>query len=221
MPSSFTISTNQSTLELDAQRHAEATFTVNNVSGRALRGRAVLKPADKSIESWLKLDGESERNFMIADQQTYKLLIDAPVKAGPGTYPLQFNMVGVAVPEDDLTEGPTVSFKVVAAKPAPNLMPLIIAGVGLMLLAIIAVVIFAVNSGNNAAALAATGTANAGGTVVAQATRDALSAATAAASATNVVLRATQDAQATAGAAGTAAVGTAQAVQKTDRKSVV
>ncbi len=215
MPSSFTINTTQNNaLDLDAQRHGEVEFKVNNVRGRALRGRAQLKPADQKIESWLKVDGDAEREFVIAEPKTYKVLITAPANAGPGTYPFQFNMIDVA-DEENFSEGPLINFKVLAAKPVHNLTPLIIAGVVVLLLALVGIVGFFIVSGNNAATQAALATANASGTQVAQSTLDAQNTATAVAAATNAIAQATLNAQSTTSAVQTRDALAAANAQKT------
>ena len=99
------------------------------------------------------------------------------------------------------------------AAPAQNRLPLLIAGV-LLLLAIFGIVKYFVDSGNDAAAQAATATANAVGTQVALGTLDAQNAA-------NALAQATHNAQSTASAAQTRDTRVLNAQQTADAQATL
>src|SRR5512143_3762846 len=132
MPDLFTVTTATNTIKLDSKRQAEASFAVFNSSGQPMRGRArivVVKPdagkpspgveppkpeADRpgsDAEKWLALEGEAEREFPIAGAQQYTVNIAVPKDAQPGNYTFRLDMVGVAVPDEQLAEGPSVTFE--------------------------------------------------------------------------------------------------------------
>ena len=57
----FAITAVSTNVKPDAQGKGEASFTVSNVSGRTVRGRATAKAADPARQSWLSVVGETER----------------------------------------------------------------------------------------------------------------------------------------------------------------
>ena len=102
----FAITTTAASLRLDAQGQTDASFTVSNASGRALRGRAEVRATDSAQQAWLRVVGETERQFS-AER-------DAPNRrtgrgasghrAGKGSFRL--DMVSAQNPDDDFAEVP-------------------------------------------------------------------------------------------------------------------
>jgi len=133
MASSFAITAATNSVRLDAKRRGETAFTVFNSSGRPIRGRAQLVPENPAAAAWLTLAGIAERDFPIAGTQQYTVQIAVPPGAPAGSYPFRLDMVGVENPDEDYTEGPTVTFEV--PKPQPQKKPfpwwilLVVAGV--------------------------------------------------------------------------------------------
>jgi hypothetical protein len=119
MAGPFIITVPTNTLHLDAQRQAEASYTVFNESGRFLRGRARITPQDPLIGPWLTLEGEVERDFPVAGAYQYTVHLTVPVTAPAGTYSFRLDELGVANPDEDYTEGPYVSFAVLEPPPPP------------------------------------------------------------------------------------------------------
>ncbi|MBI3943401.1 MAG: hypothetical protein HY326_10350 [Chloroflexi bacterium] len=131
MPNPFAITAASNTVLLDDKRQGQTSFTVTNISGRALRGRAKVVPTDAAAASWLKIDGEAEQDFAIAETKQHTVKITVPAKAPAGGQSFRLDMVGVDNPDEEFTEGPSVTFQV----PAP-----IIKGGGIPWLIIAAIV---------------------------------------------------------------------------------
>lgn len=123
MANPFGITAATNTLFLDAQRQAQAAFTVSNLSGRRLRGRARLETPDPVTAPWLALQGEAERDFAIAGTQQYDARITVPPDAPPGNYSFRLDMAGVDNPDEEFVQGPSVAFEVPVPKPAPRPLP--------------------------------------------------------------------------------------------------
>src|SRR5918911_5611735 len=123
MPSSFAITTATNSIPLDPNRRNQASFTVSNTSGRAVRGRGRIVPQNSAAAPWLTLAGDAERDFPISGTQQYAVQIAVPPTAPAGNYPFRLDMVGVDNPDEDLTQGPTVPLvvpePVVVKKPFP------------------------------------------------------------------------------------------------------
>jgi eukaryotic-like serine/threonine-protein kinase len=142
MPNSFAITTTTNSLQLNNQRRGEAVFSVFNASGRAIRGRARLTSENAAAKAWLSLTGAAERDFAMAGIQQFNVQIAVPPDAPAGNYTFGLDMIGVENPDEDLTEGPTVTFQVAAPevkKPFPWWIVAVIAG--LLVLGVAAIVI--------------------------------------------------------------------------------
>lgn len=119
MANLFAITAASNSVLLNPQRQGEAAFTVSNVSGRPLRGRAILAPENPAAAGWLSVDGAVERDFVIAGVQQFMVNIAVALDAPVGSYPFRLDMVDVANPDETLTQGPTVTFVVPTAPPPP------------------------------------------------------------------------------------------------------
>lgn len=142
MPNSFAITTTTNSLQLDDQRHGGAIFSVFNASGRAIRGRARLASEKAAAKAWLSLAGASEQDFAMAGIQQFNVQIAVPSDTPAGNYTFRLDMIGVENPDEDLTEGPTVTFQVAAPKvkkPFPWWIVAVIAG--LLVMGVAAIVI--------------------------------------------------------------------------------
>ena len=111
MASPFAITTASNTVLLNDKRQGQVTFTVNNISGRSLRGRAKLVPQNPAIADWLKITGDAERDLAIAGTQQYTAQVSVPPKGTAGNYTFRLDMVAVDNPDEDFTQGPTVTFQ--------------------------------------------------------------------------------------------------------------
>ncbi|MGO9059399.1 MAG: hypothetical protein ACLQU2_18730, partial [Candidatus Binataceae bacterium] len=139
-----TITAASGSMSLDAKRHGEIPFTVSNVSGRSLRGRAKVVPQDPKQVAWFKIAGESERDFAPNGTQQFTVKLDPLPDAKPGLYSFRLDAMSVELPDEDYTQGPSVGFSIAAPIPPPNgTFPLwIIPVLVVALLALVGVVLY-------------------------------------------------------------------------------
>jgi hypothetical protein len=124
MPNPFTITAATNTIRLDDTRQAQTTFTVFNSSGRAMRGRARIVVQNPASETWVSLVGDAEKDFPIAGTHQYDVKIAVPAGSPPGSYPFRLDVVGTENPDEEFSQGPTVTFEVPAPAPAKNPFPI-------------------------------------------------------------------------------------------------
>ncbi len=106
----FTITAPSDSVRLDSRNHGEVVFTVTNTSGRTLRGRAKVIPQDPKQSGWIKVGGEAEREFAVNGTQQFTVSVDVPKDGKPGKYSFRFDTVSVELPDEEYTQGPTISF---------------------------------------------------------------------------------------------------------------
>jgi beta-lactam-binding protein with PASTA domain len=134
MAKTFTITTTATdALKTDAKGHAEAVFTVTNTSSRPVRGMARARALESTKQEWLRLSGETERDFAPGGTQQFVVTFDAPgaapapAAAGPGTappsaeqYSFRLDVSSATNPDEDFTEGPVVQVQLPKAAPPPT-----------------------------------------------------------------------------------------------------
>jgi hypothetical protein len=176
MANPFNITAAANSLRLDSKLQAQTSFTVYNNSGRIMRGRARIAPQDPATEKWLTLAGEAEKDFPIAGTQQYNVQIAVPAGSPPGSYPFRLDVVGTENPDEEFSQGPTVTFEVPAAPPAKKPFPIwipIVAVVALLVVGGVIAFLATRDNGPSEAEVAASQTA----TAEAQAAVDATSTA--------------------------------------------
>ena len=119
MANIFAITTANDTLKLDPNGHTVAVFTVSNRTTRPLRGLAKLRPLDNTKQGWLKLAGESERDFVAGGTQQFNISFEPAPNTPPGKYRFRLDVVSTVHPDEDFSEGPTVVAEVPGPKPPP------------------------------------------------------------------------------------------------------
>jgi hypothetical protein len=135
MPTPFAVTTASNSVFLDTARTGTAQFTVSNQSGRSIEGRALLVTDAPEAESWVSLRGPAHRAFATAGTEQYTVEIDVPPDAPSGNYTLRLDVVGEERPDEQYVEGPSVTFQVSEAEPAPEPFPWkIVAAIGALLL---------------------------------------------------------------------------------------
>jgi hypothetical protein len=147
MAKSFTITTTATdTLKADAKGHAEAVFTVTNATSRPVRGMARAKALGDSKKEWLSIGGESERDFGGGATEQFTVNFDA-TGALAGKYPFRLDVATALNPDEDFTEGPTVTVEVAAAaappppkKPFPKWIIFVIIGVVVLVIVVVVLV---------------------------------------------------------------------------------
>jgi serine/threonine-protein kinase len=145
MTRTFAITTTATeNLKADAKGHAEAVFTVTNTSARPVRGLAKAKALDSTEQDWLKLAGESERDFAPGTTQQFIIRFEGPVTTAPpgaapkgaealpgsgaqpgaaaavvapapAKYPFRLDVASAANPDEDFIEGPVVTVEMLPA----------------------------------------------------------------------------------------------------------
>jgi Ricin-type beta-trefoil lectin domain-like/PASTA domain len=101
----------------------EIPFTVTNVSASAVRGRAVLGPEKSAVLPWLKLAGEQERLLQPKQTDTFLVKVAVPPGTNAGDYSFRLDIVSVARPDEDSTQGPAIKIPVILAPPPPKPFP--------------------------------------------------------------------------------------------------
>ena len=141
MAKSFVITTTATeVLRADSKSHAEAGFTVTNTTSRAVRGLARVRPLGDTKQQWLNLQGEAERDFAPGATQQFTVSFDGPrLEPAPATaagtsapppgalpapgarkYPFRLDVESALNPDEDFTEGPTVTVEMVPPTVAPK-----------------------------------------------------------------------------------------------------
>jgi hypothetical protein len=145
--SSFTVTTAGEKIQLDGTGAGKAQYTVTNTSAVTLTGRMLAVPQDPAKAEWFSIDGESAREFAPGAAETVVVEVRVPAGTPPKTYSFRLDAVSEANPDEDFTEGPTVSFDVSLPKPPVPWWKKywwIWVIVGVLLLAIIGVVVWLV-----------------------------------------------------------------------------
>ena len=157
MANVFTISTPTQTLKADANGNATTVFTVTNATSRPIRGIAKTKPLGSTQAEWLKIDGETERDFPAGGTHQFTVTFNKPKPATPPTtpqpaqsFPFRLDAISAINPDEDFTEGQAVTVEIPEQKVEPPKKSLpwlwIIIG-AVVLLIIIGVVIWLVSRG--------------------------------------------------------------------------
>jgi len=108
----FAITAARETVTLDNEGRAEVSFTASNTGSKSIAGRAKLVPLGSAKAAWLSLDGEQERNFAKGEAHQLTVHIAVPPGTPVGKYSFRLNIISVENPDDEFTEGPSVSFEV-------------------------------------------------------------------------------------------------------------
>ncbi|MFL5757069.1 MAG: PASTA domain-containing protein [Chloroflexota bacterium] len=141
MASPFAVTVGAATVTLDSTRHGTVTCTVSNTAGRSLRARAGVVPIDGSPSpSWFTLTGDAEREMPSAATEQFVVQVAVPPDAAAGAYSFRLDVVNVALPDEEFTHGPTVSFTIAAPPPPKKPFPW-------WIVAVIAVVVLLVVGG--------------------------------------------------------------------------
>jgi hypothetical protein len=116
---SFGVTVATTSVVLDPERRGQAAFTVTNRTNQARRGRARIVVSGSTDPRWLALAGQPESDFTGGATHVFTVDITVPAAVAQGTYAFRLDVVAVANPDEDYTEGPTVTFAVGVDKPKP------------------------------------------------------------------------------------------------------
>jgi hypothetical protein len=153
---SFTVTAAAQEVQLDGTGAAQAQYTVTNTSAFELTGRLIATPQSPARPEWFSIQGTSTRDFEPGAAEQVLLQISVPAGTPAGTYTVRLDAVSEATPDEDFTEGPSVSFDVRPAAPPPppwwrRWWWLILIGV-VVLLIVIGVVIWLATRGGGSSA---------------------------------------------------------------------
>jgi beta-lactam-binding protein with PASTA domain len=116
--SPFTITVSSDAVKLQNGK-GEVTATVANTSGRALKGRAEILPGKPEAAVWLSVARLPERNFVPGAVEQFVIQLKVPAKSPEGDHTFRLRVVDVADPNERVTVGPAVGFKVPAESISP------------------------------------------------------------------------------------------------------
>ncbi|HKQ72320.1 MAG TPA: PASTA domain-containing protein [Blastocatellia bacterium] len=122
----FAITIANETTRLDNEGKGEASYTVTNSSTRPIRGQLKVKALGSTKAEWLSIGGETERNFAPNATQQVAVKIYVPPGTPAGKYSFRLDVVSVANPDDDFSEGPEALFEVKATDIPPTKFPWLI-----------------------------------------------------------------------------------------------
>jgi hypothetical protein len=142
-PSSFTVTSADQRVRLDANGSAQASFTVMNTSAQTLRARLLARPGDTAKPEWFSVVGETVRLLAPNVSERVAVQLNVAPTPAPGTYSFRLDAVSEVNPDEDFTEGPSVTFEIEAPSPPKKPFPWLIVAVagGVVLLIVIVVVI--------------------------------------------------------------------------------
>jgi hypothetical protein len=125
-------------LKLDRSGAARSQFTVTNTSGQTLKGRLITRPSAPANLEWFSLVGDSVRDFAPNVPAQIVVQLNVPPGSPPGSYSFRLDAVSQVLPDEDFTQGPSVSFEI---KPPPEprkpIVPWILIIVGVIILLVI------------------------------------------------------------------------------------
>jgi hypothetical protein len=137
---------------------ATTVFTVTNTTSRPLRGVAKIKPLGNSQIGWLKIEGESERDFPAGGTHQFTVNFNKPKPSAPPaaaqpaeSFPFRLDVISTTNPDEDFTEGPVVTVEVPAHGSPPKPFPwwILIVLVILLIVGAVITVLLLKNNGNS------------------------------------------------------------------------
>lgn len=104
----------------DAKGGGVHLFTVKNITGGVLRCGIRVQVDDPCQESWMSIEGETERELAEQATDQVKVRIQAPADTLPGSYRFRLLVYSTASPGEDFTESETAGVEIKPmAKPTP------------------------------------------------------------------------------------------------------
>ncbi|HSK73087.1 MAG TPA: PASTA domain-containing protein [Pyrinomonadaceae bacterium] len=113
MPNEFDITVVTDRLRTETG-NATFSFTVKNKTSRPLRGIARIKPQGDTKAAWIKIEGETERDFPAGGTHKYNVNFSKPpAEPQPAeSFQFRFDVVSSMNPDEDFTEGPIVTVEI-------------------------------------------------------------------------------------------------------------
>ncbi|HEX8738166.1 MAG TPA: PASTA domain-containing protein [Pyrinomonadaceae bacterium] len=125
MPSLFAITAAPDKLKTETGS-ATTSITVTNSTSRPLRGVVKVKPLGNTQSQWLKIDGETERDFPAGGTHQFTVTFNKPKPAPTPnptpqpaeSFPFRVDAISATNPDEDFTEGPVITVEIPEVKPA-------------------------------------------------------------------------------------------------------
>jgi beta-lactam-binding protein with PASTA domain len=161
----FTITTTApDSIKTDAKGHAEAAYTVTNTTSRPVRGMATATALDSTKQEWLKITGETDRDFAAGSTQQFVVTFEAPAAPKPAggaatpaadaaadKYGFRLVVASATNPDEDFTEGQTIRVELPKPEPPKEKKPFpkwIFIPIAVVLLLVVGLVLFFVLRGD-------------------------------------------------------------------------
>ncbi|HSK73088.1 MAG TPA: PASTA domain-containing protein [Pyrinomonadaceae bacterium] len=149
MANVFAITTVTDKLKAEAG-NATTVFTVTNTTSRPLRGVARIKALGGTQAAWIKIEGETERDFPAGGTHQFSVSFNKPQPATgqhpAESYPFRFDAVSSRNPDEEYTEGPVVTIEIpeqkIEEKKSFPWWILIVVGILLVIGAVAAILVF-------------------------------------------------------------------------------
>ncbi len=151
MPS-FTVTAAGQKVPIDKDGAGQAAFTVTNTSAKPVRGRVLASALPPAEASWFSISGPTTFEFAPGEARSVVAQIAAPKGTKPGTYSVRCDAVAEENPDEDFTEGPSVSFEVAAEEKKKGFPWWIVAVAAVVILGAIAAIVLATRGGGGAPA---------------------------------------------------------------------
>ena len=113
---SFDVTAAAQKASLGAGNAGEAAFTVTNRSQAPVKGRLGVEAQAPAQAAWFTVDGKSTRDFAPGAAEQVVVRIAVPAGTAGGSHAFQLNAWNEALPDEDFTEGQSVTFEVKAAE---------------------------------------------------------------------------------------------------------
>jgi hypothetical protein len=94
-------------------------FTVTNTSQRTVAGMVSVVPEPPAADPWFRLDGAASRTFQPGGVEQVPVAIAVPAGTPAASYAFRLDAKAEENPDEDYTEGPSVSFAVAEPARAP------------------------------------------------------------------------------------------------------
>src|SRR6266508_2539054 len=111
----FAITAASTVIQLGPDRRGTATFTVSNISGHAVRGRARFVLLGGGDPGWFAVAGPADRDFAAGGTHQYLIQVSVPSDAPRGSYRFRLDMSALPDSAERPTSGPPVAFTVEAS----------------------------------------------------------------------------------------------------------
>ncbi len=116
MSRAFAITASPDAVELAAGASATVTFTVTNNLYAAVRVRVRVDPEAPAEGRWFTVPTDAERNVLPQATEQYAVKVSLPAGTAPGSYRFKLVALSAENPDEDYTEGPSVTVKVPATE---------------------------------------------------------------------------------------------------------